>query len=126
MYIGLEPFKNNHEIPYSRLADFFLLCSNSITWPILCSLRKKGMTLSEISKNIKLAQKVILPQLMALQSMDILVSISKSQKTFYRLADDRILKALDLLHKTSQRKAKQSETQNPARKKTRLSQRRRA
>jgi DNA-binding transcriptional ArsR family regulator len=106
MHIGLEPFKKNYKISYSRPADFFLLCSSSNTWAILCSLRNKGMTLSEISKNLKMAQKVILPKLMALQSMDILVSFSKSQKTFYRLADDRILKALDLLHKISQRKAK--------------------
>jgi predicted transcriptional regulator len=105
MPFGLEPFKNSHEISYSRIADFFLLCSNSITWPILCSLRKKGMTLSEISKKIKMAQKVILPELMALQSMGILVSSSKSPKTFYCLADNRILKALDLLHNISQRKA---------------------
>jgi hypothetical protein len=106
MHFGSEPFKSDHKISYSRLGDFFLLCSNSITWPILYSLPPKGMTLSEISKNLKMAQKVILPELMALQSMDILISFSKSQKTLYRLADDRILKVLDLLHKISQRKAK--------------------
>jgi DNA-binding transcriptional ArsR family regulator len=105
-HFGLEPFKSDHEISYSRIADFFLLCSNSITGPMLYSLRKKERTPSEISKIVRIAQKVILPELMALQSMGILVSSSKSQRTFYRLADDRILKALELLHKISQRKAK--------------------
>jgi predicted transcriptional regulator len=122
MHFGSEPFKSNHIKPYSGLADFFLLFSNSITWPILHSLRKKGMTLSEISKNLKMTQKAVLPELMALQSKDILISFNKSHQTYYRLADDRILQALDLIHKFCQRKVKQSEINGPARKPSRNAQ----
>jgi predicted transcriptional regulator len=106
MHFGSEPLKSNHIKSYLELADFFLLFSNSTTWTILYSLRKRGMTLSEISKNLKMTQKAVLPALTALQSKNILVSFSKSHQTYYRLADDRILKAMDLMHKMCQRKAK--------------------
>jgi predicted transcriptional regulator len=118
--------KNNNDKSGSMIADFFLLLSRSTPWLILHSLRRKGRTLSEISKSLRMTQKAALPELIALQDKDILISFSKSQKTFYRLADDRILQALDRIHKVSQRKVKQAETKSPARITSRISRRRRA
>jgi hypothetical protein len=122
MHFRSEPLKSNHTETYSGLADFFLLISNSITWLILHSLRNKGMTLPEISKNLKMAQKTVLPVLTVLQSKDILISFSKSHRTYYRLADDRILQAFDLMHKICQRKVKQAEISGPAYKTSRNAQ----
>jgi predicted transcriptional regulator len=114
MHFGSEPLKSNHKTPYSKLADFFLLFSNSITWQILYFLRKKRMTLSEISKKLKMTQKTVLPVLMVLQSKDILVCFSKYHRTYYRLADDLILKAFDLMYNICQRKVKKAEIKDPA------------
>jgi DNA-binding transcriptional regulator GbsR (MarR family) len=126
MHFGSEPLRSSYKEIYSRLADFFLLLSNSITWQILYSFRKKGMTLSEISKNLKMTQKAVLPELRVLQNKDILVCFNKSHRTYYRLADDRILQAFDLLHGICQRKAKKAQTKSPARKTSRITQMRRA
>jgi predicted transcriptional regulator len=109
MHFGSKPIKSNYMKSYSGLADLFRLFSKSVIWPILHSLRNKGMTLSEISKKLRMTQKAVLPELMALQSKDILISFSKSQQTYYRLADDRILQALDLMHKIFRRKVKKAE-----------------
>jgi predicted transcriptional regulator len=116
MHFGSEPLKSNHLKSYSGLADLFLLFSKSVICPILHSLRNKGMTLSEISKKLKMTQKAVLPELTALQSKDILISFSRSQRTYYRLADDRILQALDLMLEICQRKAKKTEINSPVRK----------
>ena len=86
------------------LADLFLLFSNSTPWLILYSLRRKGMTLSEISKSLGMTQKAVIPEFMALQRKDILVSFNRSHKTYYRLADARILQALDQIRQISQKK----------------------
>jgi DNA-binding transcriptional ArsR family regulator len=110
MNFGSEPLKSNHVKSYSGLADFFLMFSNSITLQILYSLHKKGMTLSEISKNLKMTQKTVLPELTVLQNKGILVCFSKSNRTYYRLADDRIFQTLDLVHNICQRKVKKAET----------------
>jgi hypothetical protein len=110
----------------SMIADLFQLLSRSNPWQILNSLRRKRLTLSEISKSLRMPQKTILPELMALQSKDILISFSKSQKTYYHLADARVLQALDLIHKISQRKVKQAGTKSPARKTFGISRRYRA
>jgi DNA-binding transcriptional ArsR family regulator len=104
---------NNNNNSYPLIADLFLLFSRSTPWLILYSLRRKGMTLSEISKSLGMTQTAVLPELMALQRKDILVSFNRSQKIFYRLADDRILQAFDLIHKISQRKVKQAEAKRP-------------
>jgi predicted transcriptional regulator len=109
MHFGLESLKSNHIKSYSGLADFFLLFTNSITWQIFYSLCKKEKTLSEISKSLKMTQKSVLPELMELQNKDILISFRKSHGTYYRLADDRLLQALDLMHKICRRKTKKAE-----------------
>jgi predicted transcriptional regulator len=96
---------NDNNNCYPMIADLFQLFSRSASWMILYSLRRKVMTLSEISKSLGMTQKAVLPELMALQRKDILVSFNRSQETYYRLADARILQAFDLIHKNSQRKA---------------------
>lgn len=104
---------NNNDNSYPLIADLFQLFSRSIPWLILYSLRHKGMTFSEISKSLRMTQKAVLPELLALQRKDILVSFNRSQKTYYRLADALILQAFDLIHKICQRKVKHAETKSP-------------
>ena len=104
---------NNNENSDPLVADLFLLFSRSTPWLILYSLRRKEMTLSEISKSLAVTQKAVLPELMALQRKNILVSFHRSQETYYRLTDARILNAFDLIHKISQRRVKQAETESP-------------
>jgi predicted transcriptional regulator len=104
---------NNNENSDPLVADLFLLFSRSTPWLILYSLRRKGMTLSEISRSLGVTQKAVLPELMALQRKNILLSFHRYKETYYRLADARILKAFDLIHKISQRRVKQSETESP-------------
>jgi hypothetical protein len=107
-WIENDPYQSHPVI-----ADLFLLFSRSTPRSILYSLRRKAMTLSEISKSLKLTQKAVLPELIEMQSKDVLFSFSKSQKTYYRLADIRILQVLDLIHKVSQKKARQADTRSP-------------
>jgi hypothetical protein len=121
MHSRFEPLKRDHKKPYCELAEYFLLFSKSMTWPILHALCKKGMTLSEISKNLKMAQKAVLSELVVLQSKNILISFSKSHRIYYRLADDRIIKAMDLMHKICQRKVAQAGSNGPGRKPSRNS-----
>jgi DNA-binding transcriptional ArsR family regulator len=71
---------------------------------ILYSLRRKGRTLEEISRSLKIAQKAVLAELKALQNSHMLISASRSTEVIYSLADKRILPALELIHKVSQRK----------------------
>jgi predicted transcriptional regulator len=104
----------NNNNSYPLVADLFLLFSRSTPWLILYSLRRKEMTLSEISKSLGTTQKAVLPELRALQRKDILGSFNRSRKTYYRLADARILQAFDLIHKISRRKVKQAEAKSPA------------
>ena len=116
-----KTLKHDYDKFHSIMADLFLLFSRSTPLMILYSLRRKSMTLSEISESLRMAQKAVLPELLALQRKDILVSFSKSQKTFYRLADARILRAFDRIHDISLRIAKQAETQIPTHKTSRIS-----
>jgi predicted transcriptional regulator len=97
---------------YPVIADLFLLFSRSTPLWILYSLRRKAMTLSEISKSLNLTQKAVLPELIEMGGKDMLVSFSKSQKTYYRLADNSILQVLDLIHKVSQKKVSQMEARS--------------
>jgi predicted transcriptional regulator len=115
--------KHDYDKFHSIMADLFLVFSGSNPWLILYALRRKSMTLSEISESLRIAQKAVLPELLALERKGILVSFSKSQKTLYRLADARILRAFDRIHDISLKKAKQAETKNPAHKTSRISQR---
>jgi predicted transcriptional regulator len=101
------PYKAN-----SMITDLFLLFSRSTPMRILYSLRLKAMTLSEISKSLKMTQKAVLPEIIKMLNKDVLVSFSKSQKTYYRLSDNRILQVLDLIHKVSQKKVKQADTRS--------------
>jgi predicted transcriptional regulator len=114
---------SDNDKSYPMIADLFLLFSRPTPCLILYSLRRKGMILSEISKSLGMTQKAVLPELMALQRKDILVSFNRSQETYYCLADARILQAFDLIHKISQRKVKQAETQSPEPKTSRISRR---
>jgi len=114
MRIELTLVKNDNNKTLFLIADLFRLFSRSTPLKILHSLRDKGMTLSEISKSLQMTQKAVLPELTVLQSKDILASFSRSQKTFYRLADEPILGAMDLIHKISLKRARQSETKSPA------------
>ena len=45
----------------------------------------------------------------ALQKKGVLISYSRSRKTIYRLADQRILQGMEIIDKISQRKAKQAD-----------------
>lgn len=117
MDIRLKPesSKCNDKNSYSALADLFLTFSDSTSWLILYSLHEKGMTLSAISKSMGLTPKSVLPVLMALLKKNILNSYTKSQETYYRLADDHIYRALDLIHRLSQRKVTQAESKRRVR-----------
>jgi hypothetical protein len=114
--------ENDNHVSYQLIADLFFLFSRSAPLRILYSLRHKAMTLPDISKSLKMTQKVVLPELIEMRSTNILVSFSKSQQTYYRLVDNRILQVLDLIHKISQRKAEQAETKDPAHKISRIPQ----
>ena len=107
----------------SRIVSFFKLFSRSTPLMIAYFLRRRKKTLSEISRSLRMTQKSILPELSSLQSNDIVVSFNRSQKTFYRLADDGILQALDLIQKVSQRKVIQAEAKNLVCKNSRISRR---
>jgi DNA-binding transcriptional ArsR family regulator len=98
---------------YPTIAELFLLFSRSTPLRILYSLPHKGMTLSDISKSLKMPQKAILPELMELKNKEVLVSFCKLQKTYYRLADKRILQALDLVRQVSQKQAGQADAGGP-------------
>jgi predicted transcriptional regulator len=104
----------NNDNSYPLIADLFLLFSRSTPWLILYSLRRKGMTLSEISKSLGMAQKAVLPELMALQRKDIVISYTRFQKTYYRLSDKRIFQALDVICKISKKRVAKAGTKRPA------------
>jgi hypothetical protein len=91
------------------LADFFLLFSKSTSWRILYSFRNKERTLAQIKKDSRIPQKEILSELMALLKKDILISYTRSQKTYYCLADDRIFRAFDLIYEFSRKNVEQAE-----------------
>jgi predicted transcriptional regulator len=104
--------ENHPDKSHTMIADLFFLFSRSTPLRVLYLLRRKAMTLSEISKSLKLTQKAVLPELIALEIEDVLVSFSKSQRTYYRLSDNHILQVLDLVHKISQKKARQADTKS--------------
>jgi DNA-binding transcriptional ArsR family regulator len=124
MRIERTLIKNDNNKTLFLIADLFRLFSRSTPLKILHSVRDKEMTLSEISKSLQMTQKAVLPELTVLQNKDILASLSRSQKTFYRLADERILRAMDLINNISLKRARQSKIKNPAHKASRNSQRR--
>jgi hypothetical protein len=113
MYSEQKLTENDPDKSHTMIADLFFLFSRSTPLLILYSLRRTARTLPEISKSLKMTQKAVLPELMELRIKDVLVSFSKSQKTYYRLADNRILQALDLILKVSQKKVKQADTRSP-------------
>ena len=123
---GEQGLLRNGKKQYNHMtADLFQLFSQSTPLMIVCFLRRRKMTLPEISKNLRMPQKEILPELAALLNKNILVSFNRSQQTFYSLTDDGILRALDLIHKISQKKIIQAETASPAGKACRISRRNR-
>jgi hypothetical protein len=116
-------FKNDDRNLYSRIADIFLLFSKSDSWRILYSFRNKARTLAQVAKDSRIPQKEILPELMALLKKDILVSYTRSQKTYYRLTDDRIFRAFDLIYKISRKNVEQTELREHVPKTVRIAQR---
>jgi hypothetical protein len=116
----------NDSNPFFIIADLFLAFSRSASWLILFSLRRKARTAPELSKNLGMTQKKALSELDLLQRRRVLSSFTKSDKTYYRLADIRILRALELIHKISQKKLKQSKTKSPVKKASIVSRRPRA
>ena len=105
------------------LADFFLLFSKSTSWRILYSFRNKERTLAQIKKDSRIPQKEILSELMALLKKDILISYTRSQKTYYRLADERIFRAFDLIYEFSRKNVEQAELREHVPKTIRIVQR---
>ena len=105
-------------------ADLFCAFSRKTPLLILYALHRRGRTLAEISKIVKMPQKAVLPELALLQDRDILVSFGKRQKTCYRLADNRVLQAIELIHKISKKKTKQDGMIAAAPKKSRISRKR--
>ena len=116
IHFGLKPFKGNDKDDYSLLADLFLPFSSSIPWLILYSLRQNAMTLPAISNSMGMTQKAVLRELMALKKNNIVISCTRSQKTYYRLSDKRIFQAFDVICKISKKRVAQAGTKRPARK----------
>jgi DNA-binding transcriptional ArsR family regulator len=80
---------------YLAAADFFLFFSNPISLMILSVVRKKEMTAEEISKELGIGLNTALVKLNAMERKGILASRVRSQKTLYRIAELKILKAFD-------------------------------
>jgi hypothetical protein len=118
-----KSLKNGDKALYPMLADLFLLFSRATSWRILFSLCNKARTLAQISKDSGISHKKILPELMTLLKKDILVSYTRSQKTYYRLADDRIFRAFGLIYKISRKNFEQTELREHVPKTIRIAQR---
>ena len=123
--LAWKPLENGHNKSSPLVANFLRLFSNSTPWLILYALGKKGMTPSEISKSLGMTQKVVLPELVALKNNGVLISYSRSRRILYRLADTRILQALNLIHRISQRKIKQAAIIGSEKKTSQISRKRR-
>jgi hypothetical protein len=109
-----KSLKSDGPDQFFKIADLFLTCSRSASWLILFSLRRKPLTVPEFSQELGMSQKKALAELERLQSRSVLISFSKSGRTYYRLADIRILRALDLIDSICQKKIKQSKIKSPA------------
>jgi hypothetical protein len=113
MSVNRKKFQSGHDNVSSLMADIFLLFSRSAPFMIVSLLRRKRMTLKEISKSLGITQKAALQALTILQAKGVLLFSSKAGNTSYRLADKGILSSLDLITKISKRKARQIPITNP-------------
>ncbi len=80
---------------YWAAADFFLSFSNPISLMILSIVRGKEMASDEISKKLGIEPKTALAKLNAMERHGIFTSRVRSQKTLYKVAGPKILKAFD-------------------------------
>ena len=93
---------------YSVTADFFLSFSNPTSLMILDIVRKKEMTSEEVPRNLGIKPQTAVTKLNAMERQGILASRVRSQKTIYRVADLKILKAFDWILEFAGKRLKQT------------------
>ena len=101
---------SDDEKSYLAVADFFLSFANPALLMILSAVRKKEMTAEEISRELGTRLNTALVKLNAMERKGILASRVRSQKTLYRVADLKFLKAFDRILEFPVRKLKQAGT----------------
>ncbi len=94
----------NVEESYFLAADFFLSFSNPTALMILNLVRKKELTPLAISKKLGTTAETILPKLRAMERERILISRVSTRNTFYRIADQHIVRAFDQILKFPEKK----------------------
>ncbi len=97
------------EESYFLTADFFLCFANPEAVRILDLVRKKEMTSLAISGKLGMRTQIVLDKLTAMEREGILISYMKSKNTFYRIADSRIVRALEQILEFPERQLKRAD-----------------
>jgi ArsR family transcriptional regulator, virulence genes transcriptional regulator len=83
---------------YEAHAEFCKTFGHPIRLAILEAFREGEMSVSELERAIGATQSTISQQLGFLRKLGVVWTRREGQKVFYRLTDDRILKAYDIVN----------------------------
>jgi predicted transcriptional regulator len=112
----MSRFKSDHSQTGSELAgsyfltaDFFVYFANPEVLRILDLVRKKESTSLAVSRKLGIQAQTALDKLTAMEREGILISYIRSKNTFYRIADSRIVQALEQVLEFPERQLKRAD-----------------